>query len=450
MYDNKKMFILGMARSGYEAAKLLLKRNNQVLITDIKEQNEEQVEELKKLGVKYIITDKPDELLDKTYDYVIKNPGIHPDNKCVVKAKQLGIPVINEIEMAYHLLPKDIKIIGVTGSNGKTTTVTLINEMLKKEGISFHLGGNIGYPLSGLVKDIESGDVLLVEISNYQLLDMYDFKTDISVLTNISPTHLDLHGTYEKYRDTKKGIFNNHNASSIAILNYDNSDVLEITKDIPSKKEYFSSKEHKDAYICNDAIYYNNEEIVKLNDIKIKGNHNYENIMAAIMVVKKFNISNETIKEVLNEFKGVEHRIEYVKTVNGTDYYNDSKSTNPKSTITALQAFKSPTILILGGYDRKEDFNVLKEYVDNVKLIVGYGETKEKIKEFALNNNISCETVENIKEVVSVCSEKAIKGDVVLLSPACASWDQYEHFEDRGDEFKELVNNLGDENLCQK
>ena len=172
--------------------------------------------------------------------------------------------------------------------------------------------------------------------------------------------------------------------------------------------------------------------------------------MAAIMVVKKFNVSNDIIKEVLGTFNGVEHRIEFVRTLNGVDYYNDSKSTNPKSTITALSSFENPTILILGGYDRKEDLSVLSKYIKNVKYIVGYGQTKEKVKLFAENNNIPCSIVDTIKEVVPICYKEAKENDVVLLSPACASWDQYDHFEERGDEYKELVNKLGDENICQK
>lgn len=450
MYEDKKFFILGMARSGYEVAKLLGGMHNKILITDIKEQDEKHVEELKNMGIEYVITNSPEELLDSTYDYVIKNPGIHMDHKCVIRAKELNIPIINEVELSYHLLPENVQIIGVTGSNGKTTTVTLIDKIFKKANLNYHLAGNIGYPLASLVKKIKSDDILLMEISDHQLLDMYDFKTNISVLTNISPTHLDLHGTYEHYKNTKKRIFNNHTNKDIAIINSDNNDALEITKDIPSIKEYFSSKEKKQAYIYNEVIYYKDEEIVKIKDIKIKGSHNYENIMAAIMVVKKFGVSNEVIRDVLSNFNGVEHRIEFVRTVKGVDYYNDSKSTNPKSTITALSSFDNPIVLILGGYDRKEDFNVLKDYIDNVKYIVGYGQTKEKVKEFAIDNNIPYSLVENIKEVVPICYDKAVNGDVVLLSPACASWDQYDHFEERGDEFKFLVNNLGDENICQK
>ncbi|MFV0249561.1 MAG: UDP-N-acetylmuramoyl-L-alanine--D-glutamate ligase [Bacilli bacterium] len=442
MYTESKIFILGMAKSGYEAAKLLSNYNNKILITDKMKQSENEIEELKSLGIEYKMTDCPEELLDETFNVLIKNPGVPNTNKAVIKAKKLNIPIINEVEMAFQFLPKNVSIIGVTGSNGKTTTVTLIYEILKKDKKHTLLGGNIGLPVSALVNKTKENYILVLEISNYQLLDMYKFKTNISVLTNISPTHLDLHGTYDNYKIAKKRIFMNHKKGDLAVLNYDNKDVLEITNDIPSEKLYFSSLEKKDAYIENETIFYKDEEIIKLKDIKIKGIHNYENIMTAIIVTKQYNVSNESIKEVLKDFNGVEHRIEFVRNINGVAFYNDSKSTNPKSTITALKAFSEPTILIMGGYNRNEDFSVLKDDLKNVKFIVGYGASKDNIAEFAINNNINYQTVEKIKDVVELAYNQSTTGDVVLLSPGCASWDQYNHFEERGIEFKELVNNL--------
>lgn len=444
MYNNKKIFILGMAKSGYQAAKLLIKGNNDILITDIKEQDPDQVAELVNQNVKYIITSTPEELLDETYDVVIKNPGIHMDHACVIKAKELGIPIINEVELAYHYLPEDVDIIGVTGSNGKTTTVTLIYEMMKEANLPVHLAGNIGYPLSQIVEDIKPHDILLMEISDHQLLDMYDFKTHISVLTNLSPTHLDLHGTYEHYVETKSKIFNHHTDSDIAILNGSNSDVLKLTKEIPSQKEYFNSKNEvgAKAYYQNGTIKYANQDVVDCSSIKIKGIHNYENIMASIMVVKQFSVTDDCIQSVLKRFNGVEHRIEYVRTWNGIDFYNDSKSTNPMSTITAIRSFEQPIILIMGGYDRKENFDVLKGDLQHIKYIVAYGQTQDKVYEFAQNYQIPCSKVNTIRETIKEVLEQAETGDVVLLSPGCASWDQYDHFEERGNEFKEYINEL--------
>lgn len=438
MFENKKIFIFGMARSGYEAAKLLANYNNEIIVVDGKEQDSEHIKELEQLGVKVIITDNQVDLLDNTFDYVIKNPGIKYDNPVVLKARELNIKVINELEMAYTFLPKNIKIIGVTGSNGKTTTVTLIYEVLKEANKKVHLCGNIGTPLSSMIKDIKETDILVIEISDHQLCDMYEFKTDISVLTNISETHIDFHDSYDKYKMIKKRIFNNHTSNDIAIININNEESLKLTNDIISKKLYFG----KDIYIKNDNIYYNDELVIKLEDIKLKGIHNYENIMAMILVVKQFNISNETISKVLNTFKGVEHRIEYVDTINGRIFYNDSKSTNNKALITALNSFKTPVILIMGGLDRGQSFEELNEYMINVKYIVCYGETKEKIKEFAIKYNYNCEIVNNLIEATHKAYQISSSGDTILLSPGCASWDQYKCFEDRGNEFKEEIKKL--------
>ena len=234
MFKNKKIFILGMARSGYEAAKLLSK-DNIILITDKKEQELTKVEELEKLGVVVKIVDDPINLFDSTYDYVIKNPGIKLDHPIVVKAKSLSIPVINEVEVAYHFLPK-VKIIGITGSNGKTTTTTLTYEILKKANLPVHLGGNIGYPLCSLVNKCKDGDILVLEISGHQLHDCKDFKTNIGVMTNLSEVHIDHFGSYDNYKYNKSLIFRNHTEKDIAILNVENKDVLDVTKSIKSKK----------------------------------------------------------------------------------------------------------------------------------------------------------------------------------------------------------------------
>ena len=438
MYENKKIFILGMARSGYECAKMLLEHNNTILITDQKEQDKEKVLELEKKGAKIIISNDPIDLLDESYDVLIKNPGIKYNHPVVLKARSLNIEVINELEAAYQFFPK-VKIIGVTGSNGKTTTVTLINEMLKHELDNVYLCGNIGYPVSSIVNKLKENDILVIEISDHQLCDMYKFKTDISVLTNISETHIDFHDSYEKYKQMKKRIFNNHTEDDIAILNYSNDEVMNLTKDIKSKKLYFTSK---DCYIKDEAIYYNDEKVIDLNRIKINGNHNYENIMAAILVVKQFGIKNDSIISVLENFNGVEHRIEYVCNINNRLFYNDSKSTNNKATMTALSSFNNDTLLIMGGLDRNIPFDDLVPYMKNVKLITCYGETKDKIEDLAIKNNIPCHKFENLKEATIYAYNNSKENDVILLSPACASWDQYKCFEDRGNEFKKVVESL--------
>ena len=439
MFENKKIFILGMARSGYEAAKLLSDYNNEIIVTDGKEQKEELVSELESLGVKVIITSDQLSLLDDSFDYVIKNPGIKYDNPVVVKAKELGIKVINEIEMAYSFLDKSVNIIGVTGSNGKTTTTTLISEFMKNSFDNVYLGGNIGIPLSNFVRDIKPNSYLVLEISDHQLCDMYDFKTNVSVLTNITPTHLDFHKSYEVYQMTKKKIFNNHTSDDLAVINKDDEVSMKITDDIKSTKVYYGHDKTNLAYYDEDGIYYDGKLVIKLDDIILKGKHNYQNIMGAIIAVKKYGVTDEVIQKVLKEFKGVEHRLEYVDTINGVTYYNDSKATNCVSTITALNSFDKPTILLLGGYDRGHSFHDLDDSMKNVKCVVCFGETKNRIEEFCNDLNIKCYKNDTLKEAMNVVKDICTPGDVVLLSPACASWDQYDRFEDRGDEFKKLV-----------
>lgn len=439
MFENKKIFILGMARSGYEAAKLLSDYNNEIIVTDGKEQDSSLVSELESLGVKVIITSDQLSLLDDSFDYVIKNPGIKYDNPVVVKAKELGIKVINEIEMAYSFLDKSVNIIGVTGSNGKTTTTTLISEFMKNSFNNVYLGGNIGIPLSNFVRDIKPNSYLVLEISDHQLCDMYDFKTNVSVLTNITPTHLDFHKSYEVYQMTKKKIFNNHTIDDLAIINKDDEVSMKITDDIKSTKVYYGHDKTNLAYYDEEGIYYDGKLVIKLDDIILKGKHNYQNIMGAIIAVKKYGVTDEVIQKVLKEFKGVEHRLEYVDTINGVTYYNDSKATNCVSTITALNSFNQPTILLLGGYDRGHSFHDLDDSMKNVKCVVCFGETKNRIEEFCNDLNIKCYKNDTLKEAMSVVKDICTPGDVVLLSPACASWDQYDRFEDRGDEFKNLV-----------
>lgn len=444
MFENKKIFILGMARSGYEAAKLLSKYNNRIVLNDSNEnQDEDHLKELKDLGVSVILGEHPDEILDNTFDYLIKNPGIKDNHKYIEFAKKHGIKVINEVEMAYHFLPKNVNIIGITGTNGKTTTTTLIYEILKKANKNVHLAGNIGYPLSSFIGSIKENDYLVIEISIQQLTNFDDFKTNISILTNLSEAHIDHVGSYENYKQIKKRIFNHHSKSDIAIINHEDVDCTEITDDIKSTKIYFSSKSiDTDAKIMDNAIYYKNEKIINIKDIKLVGMHNYENIMCAISAVKELGISNEFINEVLETFTGVEHRLEFVRRLNDRNFYNDSKATNNKSTMIALSAFKNPTIILMGGLDRGQSFDELQPYMKNVKMVIAFGQTKDKIKKFSDKNKIECSVVDNLEEATNLSYALSEVDDVILLSPACASWDQYKKFEDRGDEFKKFVNEL--------
>ena len=427
MYENKKILILGAAKSGIAVAKLLANKNNDIILTD--------------LGVKIVVTKNQIDLIDSSLDLVIKNPAIMSTSPLIKRCEELNLRVENEIEVAYHFLPDNIKIIGVTGSNGKTTTTTIIYNMLKCLGKSVVMGGNIGTPLTDLLPNIKSGDILLLEISDHQLCDIHDFKTDISVLTNICPTHLDYHGTYEHYKMTKKKIFNKHTYSDLAIINYDNSDAIDVSGDILSKKVYFSSNGNTSckAYLLDDGIYLNNELVLQKKDIKLQGVHNYENIMAALLVVENFGLDIDKIKMFLKTFGGVEHRLEFVRNYNGVDFYNDSKSTNPTATITALKTFDKPIHLILGGLNRNQDFHELDEFMKNVKYIYAIGEVTDIVYDYACSMNIPCFKGKTLENAMEFLKKNISDGEVVLLSPASSSQDQYPHFENRGNEFKNIV-----------
>ena len=439
MYKDKKIFVLGMARSGYEVAKLLAS-GNEVFITDMKDQDVDRVRELEELGVTFVISDKPNELLDESYDIMVKNPGIKYNHPCVLRARELGIPVINEVEVAYHYIDESVKIIGITGSNGKTTTTSIIYEIMKRAyGDKVILAGNIGTPLSHFAKDIKKDSYLVMEISDHQLCDMYDFKTDVSVVTNIYDCHTDFHDSHERYKEIKKKIFMHHTYESTAILNGDNEEVMEIGSDIDSRKYLFSKSGRRDCYYKDGYIYYNDSRYIDVSKIVLKGEHNYENIMCAILACKVYNVSDDIIKDVVSTFGGVEHRLEYVGNINGREVYNDSKSTNVEATKIALSSFSKPTILLLGGTDREHSFAELENYMKNVKLVVSYGETKNRIYDFCNGIGIKCVVVDDLVTAVNEAYSNSIEGNVILLSPACASWDQFKDFEERGMVFKESI-----------
>lgn len=444
MFKNKKIFVLGMARSGFEVSKLLSKEN-EVFVTDMKDQKDEDKEVLASLGVKFSVLDNPEEHLDSTYDLLVKNPGIKYTHPCVVRARELNIPVINEVEVAYRYLDESVKIIGITGSNGKTTTTTLTYEILKAAYPErTHLAGNIGIPLSAMVSSIKPNDILVAEISDHQLCDMYNFKTNISIVTNISECHIDFHDSYARYKAMKKRIFNNLTNNDLAIINLDNKEAVSISEGINVPTVYFSKDQDTKCFYRDGKIYYDNEEVVDTKNFLVSGMHNVENAMAAIIATKTLGVDNETIQNVLYNFKGVEHRLEFVDNINGRRVYNDSKSTNCESTKIALASFTEPTVILLGGLDRGHSFDELVPFMTHVKHIVCYGETKERIKEFANTNNFECTVVDDLVTATKTAYEVSSEGDVILLSPACASWDQFAKFEDRGDLFKNTIKGLGE------
>lgn len=446
MFKDNKIFILGLARSGSEAAKYLIKRGNVVVLNDAKEEDKHDanvVSELRGLGVNLVFGSHPDDLLDKSFDYLIKNPGVPIDHKYVLKARELGIPVINEAEMTYRLLPDGVKIVGITGTNGKTTTTTLIYNILKEAfGDKVYLSGNIGIPNTSLLNKVKDGDIIVQEVSVQQLENMSTYKPNIGVMTNLSLAHIDFMKSYKYYKDVKTRLFINQTKDDIAIINYNDEEVLEQVKNIKSTKVYFGVGKDINCYLDNDIIYYNNDEIIKRSDIFVAGLHNVYNVMAAICVAKQFNISNNIIREVVSSFRGVTHRLEYVDNINGRVFYNDTEATNIKCTQIALDSFNKPTLVILGGLDRGQDFNELKDHLNNVKMILAIGQSRDRVVQFAESMNIPVISYEYLKDGFKELYNNSSEGDVILLSPASASWDQYKECEIRGSEFKRLVEEL--------
>lgn len=451
MFENKKIFILGLARSGYQAAKVLRARGNTVVLNDGKAEEKldaKQVEELRNLGVQLILGEHPDDILDASFDYLIKNPGVPIDHKYVLKARELGIEVINEVELGYRLLPEGVKIVAITGTNGKTTTTTLTYEIMKKAfGDRAVLAGNIGYPLCSVLDGIKSGDVLVMEISCQQLENLTQFNPDVALMTNLSPAHIDFLKSYDNYKRVKTKLFQNQDSTKVAILNIDNQDVLDSTKNIKSTVKYFSStKEINGCYLKDNKIYYYDEAVIDVCNVQIAGRHNLENCMGAIMIAKEFGISNEVIADVISNFHGVEHRLEYVDTVLGRKFYNDTEATNIKCTQIALSSFSQPIVLILGGLERGQDFNELAPFMNHVKAIIGIGQCRGRVLEFGESLNIPTFIYEHLTDGFDKCFEESAPGDIILLSPASASWDQYKECEVRGAEFKKKVEDLKNEN----
>ena len=446
MFENKKILVLGMARSGYEAAKYLVKRGNTVILNDggsAEKQKKEQIEELEKLGVTLIFGSHPDDLLDDTFDYLIKNPGIPIDHKYVLKARELNIEVINEAEMAYRLLPDDVTLIGITGTNGKTTTTTLTYEMIKASGKPVHLAGNIGYPLISFLDKLEANDIIVMEVSCQQLENMSEFKPHIALMTNLSVAHIDFLKSYENYKRVKLKLFKNQTQDDIAIINIENEEVMTGTKDVKAVTKYFSSKrEINGAYYKDGALWYYGEKILDRDKFLLAGMHNVENALGAMMIAKEVGVDNESIVKVLTTFKGVAHRLEFVDEIAGVKYYNDTEATNTKCTQIALNSFNCDTILILGGLERGQDFHDLDNYIKNVRTIVGIGQCRDRVKTYGEELNINTEIFETLSEAMKYIETIARSGEVVLLSPASASWDQYKQCEDRGDEFKEIVKKI--------
>ena len=385
------------------------------------------------------------------FDLIFRSPSCMPTRKELKQAEDSGAIVTSEIEMLMEIAP--CKIVGITGSDGKTTTSTLIYEILKEAGYNVYLGGNIGAPLFTKLNDILPEDIIVLELSSFQLMNM-TVSPDIAVITNITPNHLNLHSSYEEYIEAKKNIFRSQDENGILVLNYDNEITRECKQDANGKVAYFSSKEKLDNGIivdndiikeCEDKL---RKHIVNTKDINLKGMHNYENICAAYAATKTL-VDTETALKAIKEFKGVEHRLEFIKEINGVKWYNDSIGTSPTRTIAGLNSFEEDIILIAGGYDKNLDYEPLaKPIVDKVKGLILIGQTAEKIYEVVnkklqeKNKDLDIYICDEFSQTVQIANKIAKPGQIVLFSPASASFDMFENYAQRGKKFKELVNSI--------
>lgn len=450
--DNKKIVVVGTGVSGMGAVKLLSETEAEVILYDGNDKlNRDDV--LAKIpdgcDVKLIIGEMPEEIVNSS-DLLVISPGVPVDSEIVCRFKDKNVPVWGEIELAYNF--EKGTVFAITGTNGKTTTTTLVGEIMKNYNEETFVVGNIGTSYTGEVLNTSKNSITVAEISSFQLETIEDFCPRGTAILNITPDHLNRHYTMENYSAVKESITKNqwkNRMDDYCVLNYDDEELRRFGMTIPNAV-FFSRKTtvDKGAYLDGDIIRYadgeKDYEIMSVKDMHLFGNHNYENVMAAIALTIEAGVPLDIIVGTVKNFMGVEHRIEYVCDKNGVTYYNDSKGTNPDSSIKALEAMSRPTLLIAGGYDKHSEFDEFIEAFDGkVKLLVLLGQTASQIEETARRHGFDkIVTVESLEEAVKTCAENATFGDVVLLSPACASWGMFKNYEERGVLFKEYVNRL--------
>ncbi len=446
---NRKFLIVGAGRSGICCAKMLLETGDDFVIYDGNANLDKKATE-EKIGKENItfILDKISEKDFEGIDVCAVSPGVPYNSPVLTMAREKGIPLWSEIELAYLYDKGDI--IAITGTNGKTTTTSLVYEIVKAHNEKTLLVGNIEIPYTGLALTSEKGGATVAEISSFQLETMVTFRPKVSAILNITPDHLDRHGSMENYINVKKSITKNQTAEDFCVLNYDDAVLREFGKKLICKPLFFSAKEE-----LENGLFYKDGTVYKAvngtatpyltqKDTNLVGVHNFENIMAAILMTEAFGVPEETIKKAIKTFRAVEHRIEFVAEKNGVRYYNDSKGTNTDAAIKAIDAMPSKTVLIAGGYDKKSDYaDWVSHFPGKVRKLILIGQTRENIAS-------ACEKIgfkdyvfaESLPEAVAMAVKEAKEGDCCLLSPACASWGMFKNYQQRGDIFKEEVNKI--------
>ena len=449
----RKVAVIGLGVSNMPLLEYLYEKKAQVTVFDERTMDEIPSETINKINTYEFSYSFGKNCLEKLngFNIIFRSPSCLPTRTELQKEAERGAIVTTEVEMLMEMCP--CKIVGVTGSDGKTTTTSLINAILKKAGYKTFLGGNIGTPLFTKLPEMEPNDIVVLELSSFQLMNMH-ISPDIAIITNITPNHLNIHKDYQEYIDAKKCIFKNQNEKGILILNYDNDITRECAKEANGNVVFFSSKVKLDnGFIvdgniikeCNDKV---RKHILNTDEIILRGNHNFQNIATALAATKTL-VDTDIAVQAIKEFKPVEHRIEFVKEIDGVKWYNDSASSSPTRTISGINAFKENIILIAGGYDKNLEYEPLaKPVVDKVSTLILIGQTAEKIYDVVKNesekenkkiNIYMCDTLE---QTIEIAKKSAKKGDVVLFSPASASFDMFKNFADRGHKFKDLVNKI--------
>ena len=445
--NNKRVLVVGLGKSGVASALFLRSRGAQVTVSDSKpqEQLSEEIPILLDHGI-IIETGGHGERTFHGQDLIVVSPGVPADSPPLVQARALGEPVIGEIELAAQFLPKSI--VAITGSNGKTTTTTLTGEIITAGGYPTRVGGNIGTPAISLVATARPDSVVVLEVSSFQLETIQTFRARVAVVLNVTPDHLDRHRTFETYVDAKARIFENQQADDFAVLNADDPVCVGLAGRTRAQVFWFSRKKEvqQGASLRDGRILFRDssgqQEIMVASEIPLKGAHNLENTLAAICAGALMKCAPERIRAAVRNFKAVEHRLEHVATIRGVEYYNDSKATNVDATIKALESFPANIHLILGGKDKGSDYTVLNDLLrQRVKRVYTIGAAADKI-ESQVREAAEIVHAESLDSAVQRASASAQPGDIVLLAPACASFDQFRNYEHRGKVFKELVQRL--------
>ncbi len=428
-------------RTSYSMAKALLRKGLKLIISDTVSDPEKKslISELKNIGpvIDFLGRQSADILDDYQISLILPSPGVPLSIPLIKEARKRQIKVIGDIELFYEYLPLN-RYIGITGTDGKTTTTTLVYKMIGKEQNAF-LGGNIGIPVFDHFDKAEKDSIFVLELSSFQLETIKTFRPFIAACLNIAEDHLDRYRTIRSYAEAKKNIFLNQFAEDLSILNLDSHYFSFLKKGLKSRSLTFSfNNEKADIFMKDSVIYLKNKPFIERKDIRLKGDHNIENVMAAILISKSCGVSDEAIRATLDSFSGLEHRLEFVRTVKGVDYYNDSKSTTVNALEKALLSFESPIVLIAGGRDKGLSFKKIRRLAHKkLKKLVLIGEASGKIKkELSFPDSYNAE---DLSSAVRYAREHTSKGDVVILSPGCASYDMFKNFEERGKKFKEQV-----------